>query len=258
MTTVMERPRQMSAGLVFRTGAGGIDAKLGSGIPAGSLTLVEGQSDSGKSVLLQHFSYNAASQGTKVVYYTTENTIKSTLRQMESLGLDIVDAFLLDDFHVYPVDASRADSGAQQLSEALLDHMAALPDDVSLVIVDSITNILNQLAGSYVDEGGNVIIPNRGRAIVQFFERCKELCDQGKTICLAAHTHAIDEETFTRVRSVCHAHFRLKVNQVGERLVKTLEVAKIHRAELATGNIITFDVEPGLGIRMSAISTAKS
>jgi flagellar protein FlaH len=48
------------------------------------------------------------------------------------------------------------------------------------------------------------------------------------------------------------------MEQVGERLIKILEVAKVRNADQATGNIISFDVEPGMGMKIIPISKAKA
>ena len=66
-------------------------------------------------------------------------------------------------------------------------------------------------------------------------------------------THSQKAE-LARVRSMCDAHLRLRTEQVGDLLVKVLEVAKVRGAELSTGNIISFDVEPNLGMRIIPIS----
>ena len=50
----------------------------------------------------------------------------------------------------------------------------------------------------------------------------------------------------------------LRVEEVGDQLVKVLEVAKIRGASKTTGNIITFDVEPNMGMRIIPISKAKA
>ena len=61
-----------------------------------------------------------------------------------------------------------------------------------------------------------------------------------------------------RIRSLCDAHLVLKVEQVGERLIKIMEVAKVRNADQSTGNIISFDVEPGMGMKIIPISKAKA
>ena len=48
---------------IISAGKQEIDDKLGGGIPRSSLTLVEGLSDSGKSVLLQQICHGALKQG---------------------------------------------------------------------------------------------------------------------------------------------------------------------------------------------------
>src|SRR5512137_2319787 len=80
---------------IISTGHPEIDKKLGGGIPIGSLTLIEGQSDAGKSVLCQQMIWGSLSGGYKVLLFTTENSVKSLLSQMESLGLGILDYVLL-------------------------------------------------------------------------------------------------------------------------------------------------------------------
>ena len=85
------------------SGNGEIDKKMGGGIPVGSLSLIEGQSDAGKSVLSQHLAYGALLSEVAVAYYTTENTVKSLISQMGSLNLGVIDHFLVDRLRVYPL-----------------------------------------------------------------------------------------------------------------------------------------------------------
>ena len=67
-----------------------------------------------------------------------------------------------------------------------------------------------------------------------------------------------DSATLGRLRSMCDAHLSLRVEKVGDQLVKILEVAKVRGASKTTGNIITFDVEPNMGMRVIPISKAKA
>src|SRR3972149_5073951 len=73
------------------TGNVELDKKMGGGIPEGSLTLIEGESDAGKSVLVQQLTWGGLRDGFRVLFYTTENTTRSLLTQMDDLGLDIED-----------------------------------------------------------------------------------------------------------------------------------------------------------------------
>lgn len=225
------------------TGSSELDNKLGGGIPFGSMTLVEGQSDAGKSVLSQHLTYGALQNELTVAYYSTENTVKSLVEQMTSLSMDITDWFLMNRVHIYPLTLSTEVYQPREVSQGLLRHIRQLPEEVSLVVVDSITNLITHSNESDV---------------LDLFTSCKAICDTGRTVVLVVHAHAFDEKMLIRVRSLCDAHLRLHVEEVGEQLVKVLEVAKIRKAERATGNIVSFDVEPGLGMRVIPISKAKA
>jgi flagellar protein FlaH len=241
--TAEETEEEISPGSqIVSTGNREIDKKLGGGIPLGSLVLLEGQSDAGKSVVSQHFTYGALSSGMSMAYYTTENTVKSLMSQMNSLNLDVTDYFLCDRLRVYPI-LSNEGTNTQQVFKVLLDHFSGLPAKVKLVIVDSLTGLVTHSDDTLV---------------IDFFAACKQLCDHGRTIVTVVHSYACDEQMLIRIRSLCDAHLILRIEQVGERLVKIMEVAKVRNAMQSTGNIISFDVEPGLGMKIIPISKAKA
>ena len=87
----IEEPARKSK--VISTGNVEIDKKLGGGIPLGSMTLIEGESDSGKSVLSQQMIWGSLYDDHRVVLYTTENTVKS-LR--DKIGLGALEPFIRD------------------------------------------------------------------------------------------------------------------------------------------------------------------
>jgi archaeal flagellar protein FlaH len=225
---------------VIRTGNSEIDKRLGGGIPVGSLTLIEGQSDAGKSVLSQQMMWGALNDKHRIIIFTTENTVRSLNSQMESLGLSLLDHILLGWIKVFPIEPSKT----RQLNvfENIINGILAYPT-YQLIVIDSLTPFVRQ--GSPDD-------------VIQYFEQCKKLCDNGKTIINIAHTYAFDEHILIRIRSVCDAHFRLRIEEVGEKLVKVLEVAKVRGATKDTGNILSFDVDPGIGMRIMPIGRAKA
>lgn len=225
---------------VICTGMREIDKQLGGGIPLGSLTLVEGESDAGKSVLAQQMMYGALRAHHRVLLFTAENTVKSMNSQMESLGLRIIDALLLGWMKIFTIEASKM----KQLNtfDTIISGITEYPD-YNLVVVDSLTPVL---AHTTQDE------------ILTYFEQCKKLCDQRKTIINIAHTYAFEEQALIRIRSACDAHFRLRIEEVGDKLVKVLEVSKVRGAVKSTGNVLSFDVDPGIGMRIMPIGRAKA
>ena len=220
-----------------------LDKKMGGGIPEGSLSLVEGQSDAGKSVLVQQLTWGALRDGFRVLFYTTENTTRSLLNQMQDLGLDIEDYFLLGRISIYAVPQAFNEEQSLNAFQLLRHHISQQTDNVDLVVVDSLTTFV-----SHVSE----------QETLTFFTLCKDFCDLNKTVIFTIHSYAFSEQMFIRLRSICDAHMRLRVEEVGDQLVKALEVAKIRGAQKSTGNIISFEVEPNLGIRIVPITRAKA
>ncbi|MFC1869706.1 ATPase domain-containing protein [Chloroflexota bacterium] len=228
---------------VICTGVREIDEKLGGGIPIGSLALIEGQSDSGKSVLSQHLAYGALTTAQSgVVYYTTENTAKSLISQMDSLSLFSLDYFLTDRLRIYPLSVQSDLKTGKNRFLFLSEHFEFLPSHFKLVIVDSITLLVAH--SNPVD-------------VIDFFWACKRECDIGRSVLLVAHSYAFEEEMLSRSRSLCDAHFRLKLEQIGDRFVKIMEVLKVRGADRPTGEVVTFDIEPKTGMRIIPMSKAR-
>ena len=228
--------------LIISTGHPEIDKKLGGGLPVGSLTLVEGESDAGKSVLCQQMIWGSLVHGCNAVLFTTENTTRSLLVQMDSLGLGVLDYLLLGRLKVYYMKPSHVKQAPGETFSTILDTVGKRPK-YTLIVVDSLTPMLS--ISSDID-------------IMGYFERCKIFCDQGRTIINVTHTYALNNEVLVRLRSACDAHLRLAIEKIGDKLVKTLEVAKIRGAAQTTGNIITFEVEPEVGMKIMPLSRAKA
>ena len=242
MVMTVENPQEIKRLRAISCGNPEIDKRLGGGIPRKSLVLIEGQSDSGKSVLTQQLVWGSLKEGCTVSVLTTENTVKSLIVQMQSLNLDILDYCLLSRLKIYPLKAMKARSGVDKALLALLNAVR-LQEGRDLVIVDSLTSF---------------IAHSSPEQVIAFFEDCKTGCNEGTTIAVVAHSYAFDEAMLVRISSMCDAHLRLRVENLGDRLMKILEVAKIRGAHMSTGNVISFDVEPGWGMRIIPYSRARA
>ena len=142
------------------TGSVEMDRKLGGGIPHGTLLLVEGAESSGKSTLVQQLTWSALNSGEKASLYITEQTIQSLLRQMNSLGINITDHFLMDRVQIYPVSVTLDSIEPDLLFNELFEHLAS--ETLSrIVVVDSLT--------TFVSHGG-------GKQIQDFFSNQNNFC----------------------------------------------------------------------------------
>jgi len=226
---------------IISTGNDELDKKMGGGIPLRTLTLVEGQPDSGKSVLTQQMLWGSLKKGCSAVVFTTENSVKSLVTQMQSLNLDIMDYFLLSRLWIYPIDVKKT---RQSLSTGLLPLLTSCANkDIDLAVIDSLTYYLTHAT---IEE------------VLSFFEECKRISGGGMGVVCVAHSYAFDENVMVRLGSMCDAHLRLRIETMGSKMMKILEVAKVRGAQLNTGNIISFDVEPNWGIRVIPYSKARA
>ena len=228
---------------ILSSGNDEIDKKLGEGTPLGSLVLIEGENDTGKSVLCQQMTYGGLNQLHKIAYYTTENTIKSMLGQMESLSLDISEFYSWGYFRIFPVHLEGVEWTSDQMKgtlHLLATHLKSIRERV--IIIDSLT-----MFTTYSGEDG----------IFEFLTKLKNFCDRGYTIFVTLHQHAFKEDTLVRVRSSCDCHLFLRKEQLTDRYISVMEVSKIRGAKKSTGNIVSFEVQPGYGIRIIPVSQAR-
>lgn len=243
---------------IVTTGDPEIDRKIGGGLPLGSLALIEGGSDSGKSALSHQMIWGSLNSGHRVSLFTTEQTSISLIRQMEALGLDVKHYYLLGWLKIYPLQLARRGGGPTaemggllgainklgNKSEGLVRGIYSLLDaigreETSLIFVDSITGFVTEATADDV---------------IYFFEKAKRYCAGGKTIVVTLHTtHGQQDFTITRVRSLCDAHLQLHTVAERGKLVKMLQVAKVRGGREVTGDIWGFEVEPRRGIRIIPI-----
>jgi flagellar protein FlaH len=226
---------------VIVTGVPDVDEKLGGGIPVGSLCLIEGDADAGKSVLCQQLTHGTLNAGkTYVAYYSTENSVRSLVSQMDSLSLFVKDYFLCDYLKVFPLSLGTGRSRTN--FKLLTHHFSSLPASFKLIILDSITLL---------------IAHGKSTDVIDFFAECKQLCDRGRSIILVSHSYAFEEDMLARTRSICDARFKLRLEEVGDRMIKLMEVLKVRGADRPTGDVVSFDIEPRMGIRIIPLSKAR-
>lgn len=222
------------------TGVHEIDVELGGGIAVGSLVFIEGQSETGKSVLAQQFAHGALLSGeNSAAYYTTDSSVKNLIAQMNAVSLPTLDYFLTDRLRVYPLRFNA--SGAKEALWCLIEHLARLPERFKLVVVDSVT-----LPMTHLDPV----------TLMDFLYDCKNLCKQ-RSIILVADSHAFKKGVLARIFSLCDTYFTLKseymrltADEVGKRLVRVLEAPRLHGLERKGKEGLKFEIKPGSGIQV--------
>lgn len=228
---------------ILSTGNPEIDRKIADGLPLYSMTLIEGENDTGKSVITQQIMWGAMKNSFTVDLFTTESTVKSFLKQMESMSLDISDYYAWGYIRVFPLHVVGFDwdeSDMQGILGRLVKHMQSSKAEV--IIIDSLT-LFSEYASTDM--------------VMTFFTNCKTLVDNGKTILITLHTYAFEEDSLVRIRSTCDAHLVMKKSLIGDKYVMVMEVGKVRGARKTTGNLVSFEVHPGYGMKIIPMSVAK-
>lgn len=219
-----------------------IDKKLGGGLPPDTVTLIEGDPEAGKSVVVQQLMYGALKEGYRVVVFVSECSTRDFLKQLETLGMPIWDYYLVGRLSVYHVNLRVDQDQAEHLLRRLLQFIEK-GDGNDLFIFDSVTPLLFQFDARYV---------------LSFLAQCKELSTLGRSILVTLHSYAINESLRLRAASIVDAHLRLRIEELGKQVVRTLEISKIRGAVKTIGNSVSFNVETGLGLKSIPISKTKA
>jgi flagellar protein FlaH len=228
---------------VLTTGRSEIDKKIDDGIPLHSLTLIEGEHDSGKSVLTQQIIWGGMKQGLCVDLFSSETTSKNFISQMETMSLDISDYYAWGYIRLFPIVVPGLDLEKEDMEELLKRLLAHVREsEAQVIVIDSLT-----LFTEYTTN----------EVIIDFFTECKTLCDRGKTIFITLHPYAFDEDTLVRIRAVCDVILTLKRALMGEKYLMVLEVVKIRGAHKTRENVVSFEIVPGYGMKIIPISVAK-
>jgi flagellar protein FlaH len=238
----VEEPEEEAKQRLITVGVMDIDKRLGGGLPAGSLTLVEGDPAAGKSVVIQQLTFGALKEGFNAALFLSESSPRRFLDQMDSLGMASVDYYLVGRLSVYQRDLRVSQERADNILRRLLRHIEDA-DKRDLFVVDSITPLLFQFDERYV---------------LNFLANCKNLADMGRTIIVTLHSYAIGEALRFRADSIVDAHLRLRIEELGKQLVRTLEVAKIRGAMRTADNAVSFTVQPGMGLKSVPISKTRA
>ena len=147
------------------SGIGEIDKKLAGGLPTGSLTLIDGESDAGKTSIVQQFIHGALTSGKRVALYTTENTTHSLLQQMKVLSMDVDDYFIVGRISVFPLPVVTDATGSRTNYALLLEHI--VEQDADVIFIDGVTGLV-----SHAEEASTL----------DFVFASRDLCISGKSL----------------------------------------------------------------------------
>jgi len=223
-----------------------LDRRIG-GIPLPSLTLIEGPNNSGKSVIVQQLSWSALNSGYNVVYITSEETPKGLISHMEELSWKVLDYYLIGQFRITALHI-RGIKWNSEVSRfyllGLQNFINRLIEKYKIFVIDSLTYLI-----TYAIE----------QDILEFFSELRNLVDlKDATFFVTIHPYAVEEDMLIRIRSISDGHFLLSIKHFHNRNVMVLNVAKLRGASRTSDSIVSFDVDPVMGIKVLPFSFARA
>lgn len=225
---------------------------FGGGLPIPSLVLVEGNNDSGKTVIVEQFLYGAVLSGLEATVLTTENTTRGFLAQMKLLHLDVDRAFIEGKLRVIPVHVKDIVWTEHRLSKLLTTLTGFIESDKSrLFLIDSLSYMF---ADARLDD------------IMTFFSRVKKLTEpnvpevaRAKTVIGTLHNNFHGDESeqlLVRISALCDGHIKLSKDVASGQIVRRIEVAKLKGSQSMTNKINSFEIHPAFGVRIVPTSEA--
>jgi len=208
--------------------------QLGQGIPAGTITIMEGPDGSGKSAVLERMTYGFLQNKHSVTFISTELTVKDFISQMYSLDYPIASSMLdgrLLYIPVYPLLGRSADR--RDFQGMLMSSRDLYRSDV--IIIDTFSSLIsNSLRG----EENSIML-------LSFF---KKLAGMGKSIMLAADPAELKNGTLQPFESDSHIFLNMVVTQVAGMISRSIVVKRFANTQFRVAPIIGFRIEPNIGM----------
>jgi len=207
--------------------------RIGGGIPAGTIMLLEGDRGTGKSIFAQRLLYGFLMNGYSVSYVSSQYTTVEYIRQMFSLGYDVVPFLIrkkLIFVSLYPLLTGISEK------KKFLSRLLGEPRlwEADIIIIDSFSALLSREQD--VD------------AVRNFLMYIKKLASLDKVIILTSNTEEIDRESLFLLEEAATMLVRLQVKVFGGDLKNSAIIVKYNNAKGIFQKIIPFRVEPNVGL----------
>ena len=178
-----------------------------------------------------------------MAYFSSEYTSTGLIKQMESIGLGAATSLKEGRLDIYPVQDADSDSEAGPMLGALALDIANVSSQSELVIVDAVTRLVSFCTSSDT---------------MKFFSAMRNLCSKGKTVIIVSHSYAFDDNLLARVSDLCDTYLKMSTGKMRSKVLRVAELVKVDNVKLDSDNTISFEVEPGTGIKIIPYSRTKA
>ncbi|WP_457752923.1 ATPase domain-containing protein [Thermococcus sp.] len=207
--------------------------RLGGGVPAGTIMLLEGDRGTGKSIFAQRLVYGFLMNGYTASYVSSQYTTVEFIRQMGSIGYDIIPFLIRKKLlfvSLYPL-LTGVSERRKFLSRLLGEPRLWEPD---VIIIDSFSALLAR--------------EQEPRAMRDFLMYVKKMASLDKVLIFTANTEEIDRDSLFMLEEAATMLIRLQVKVFGGDLKNSATIVKYNNAKGVFQKIIPFRVEPKVGL----------
>jgi archaeal flagellar protein FlaH len=228
--------------ILVPTGNDEMDRRI-NGIPHPSIIMMEGDHGTGKTIVAGQFAFGFLNQGMKGVFVTTEGLTMDFITKMRSVQIDVY-KYLNKGLTVAPVNVMGFRWNSV-LAWRLLSRFAQYVQSqkkCDFAIIDSLTVMAS--------------FPNQLQ-VLDFIRNCRLLTQRGTTTIVTVHPGALPEVLLTEMKSMVDVYFRLSAVSIGGRRLKSLERIK-STGGFGGSDIVSFDIDPAIGLKVVPLSVSKS
>jgi flagellar protein FlaH len=215
-----------------------VNHAIGSGLPEGSLVLLEGETGAGKSVMVSRFVYGLCEEATAVTAVSTEGAVSRYVDQMHSLSYDIVEHLLADRLRYFhaPVDSDRP------LLPPLFEPGGLWANDV--LAVDG----FGRLCRNDPTFGATLGSGEEDRAMERVVSRLDQPLAAGKLAILTVDPATLTERALRPLRGAADVYLELHSETIGQEIRKKALVRRFAGMARPVDDTIGFSVQQGRGI----------
>lgn len=220
----------------------GFADKFGREIPDGTTIYMVGEEGTGKSILCQRFCYSFLENGHTCSYLSTQFTVKSFIRQMNSLDYDVRKYLLKGQLFFISTESIL---GETLPKKTFLDKLYTCKKlfESEIIFIDSISTLLNESL-NYENLSD----------LLNFFNRWMGV---GKIIVLTANPSEWDEKINQKFMLTSDMHFELALTNIpGVGVSHQIYIHKFTGAQHNYQHATAFFVKPKIGMCIESTHVA--
>lgn len=165
---------------------------------------------------------------------------------MHEISLSVKEYYLKGTLQIYELHVKYLewDEALSSRFLGLILNTIKLREYFDLYVIDSLTYLVTRA---------------KEDDILNFFTEARNIVEENnKSMIVTVHPYAFNEEMLVRMRSISDVHFILQIKEIGDRIVKLLQVPKLKGAVKQTSITLSFDVDPAFGIKVLPFSRARA